>query len=215
MLTNTYVGLSGLAGSGKDLFYSLLSQRVPCVRLSLADPLKEEVLRFSFENYGIDPLTCSREEKNMIRPFLVFHGSMKRKETSGRYWIDKINNKIIKNKITNSIVVITDIRYDDYEKDETFWLKNELRGVLVHITLLEERAGVLSPIPAINKEEERNDPKIKDKADFKITWPRLKNLSPSASDIYVNEFISWLSARKDRPATCEKTQEQAVRGQLP
>ena len=72
------IGLSGVAGAGKDLFYSLLEQSLPCVKASLADSLKRETSEWCKEHYGIDPLRCTREEKDIIRPFLVFHGVNKR-----------------------------------------------------------------------------------------------------------------------------------------
>ena len=49
-----YIGLSGVAGAGKDLFYSLLSKRIPCQRFSLADGLKSDVRDWCIENYNID-----------------------------------------------------------------------------------------------------------------------------------------------------------------
>ena len=40
---NRIIGISGVAGSGNDTFFNLLSERVPCRKYSLADELKREV----------------------------------------------------------------------------------------------------------------------------------------------------------------------------
>ena len=60
------IGIAGVAGAGKDTFYSLLSQRMFCKRASFADFLKKEVRPWCGDQYGIDPCTCSREEKEII-----------------------------------------------------------------------------------------------------------------------------------------------------
>ena len=142
------IGLSGVAGAGKDLFFSLLSEKLNCQKFSLADALKNEVGLFSYPQYGIDPLDCTREEKNTIRPLLVLHGTFKRDQSEGRHWIEQLNKKILLNVLNDSIVVITDIRYDDYPKDEVFWLKEELGGVLVHISLYGQILVDFGPEPS-------------------------------------------------------------------
>ena len=60
------IGLSGVAGSGKDTFYELLDEQINCKRVSLADSLKREVSGWTLKHYGIDALTCSREDKEKI-----------------------------------------------------------------------------------------------------------------------------------------------------
>jgi hypothetical protein len=195
------IGVSGVAGSGKDTFYSILCSKINFKQYSLADELKREVQSWCKEHYGIDSLNCSRREKEIIRPFLVFHGSQKRQESSGRYWIEKISNKILNDKKKNKI--ITDIRYDDFENDEVSWLRKELGGILVHVSQYEIKdvtskrewpkvvKDKVFKEPA-NREEARNDPKIKGKADFRVCWPRKKNPEGLEKQLssYVDEFIS-------------------------
>ena len=127
------IGLSGVAGSGKDTFFEMLAERMACKRVSLGDALKEEVYDWTLKHYQINSLKCSRQDKEKIRPFLVFHGGRKRAQTSGRYWIDLTDKRIARNALDYT-TVITDIRYDDYENDELDWLRNELGGTLVHIS---------------------------------------------------------------------------------
>ena len=95
----SFVGLTGLAGSGKDLFFSLSKdilkkKRKAACRVSLADQLKEQTKSTLKDMFNVDPTNCSREEKDRIRDFLVFYGAMKRKETRGRYWIKKAEKTI-------------------------------------------------------------------------------------------------------------------------
>lgn len=191
------IGISGVAGSGKDTFFHLLNQRINCKRVSLADALKEEVNEWTIKHYGIDALTCSREEKNEIRDFLVFHASKKRKISNGRHWVDIANKKISEHN-SNNHIVITDIRYNHYENDEVSWLKNELGGILVHVRMYEEipdsNEGALIrhySQPA-NEEEAFHDPEVRKDADYQLDWPKFKdkdNLEELLAP-YVDEFTS-------------------------
>ena len=70
---NRIIGVSGVAGVGKDTFFQLLSEIIPCKRYALADELKKEVRQWTKLHYGIDSFDCTIEEKNLIRPFLVEH----------------------------------------------------------------------------------------------------------------------------------------------
>ena len=36
--------------------------------------------------------------------------------------------------LDKATLVITDVRYDEYNNDEVDWLKNELGGTLVHLS---------------------------------------------------------------------------------
>ena len=199
-MDNWVVGLTGVAGCGKDTFFEifsgLLSKRgIKTKRYSLADALKKEVSEWTKIHYGIDAANCSREEKEIIRSFLVFHGSQKRLRTKGRHWIDTLNEKIKSDKLSSdTIIVITDIRYDDYPHDEAHWLQNELRGTLVHISMYEPVLEKCKE-PA-NAEEERNDPKLLNKTNYKIEWPLCNGSQEYIQqrlNHYVEDFIIWLT----------------------
>ena len=205
------IGLSGVAGSGKDTFYQLLAEQTPCVRISLADALKLEVNPWTLEHYGIDSTTSDREDKEKIREFLVFHGLRKREATAGRHWIEKAQEKIRAHtrgkylqRAAHATIVITDIRYDDYPSDEVSWLKDELFGKLVHISQwhwfsdVEEGARIKKYILPANAEEERNDPKLKAKADYLFEAQKIE--STDEEEIkgilrpQMKEFIQWMSS---------------------
>ena len=206
------IGLSGVAGAGKDLFFTLLSEKLNCHKFSLADALKSEAAPFCSQQYGIHPLTCTRQEKDLIRPFLVFHGTFKRNLSEGRHWINKLNKKINKNNLANSIVVITDIRYDDYPKDEGYWLKEELKGVLVHISMYEETPDIEGSHckyyrRPVNEEEARNDPKLRVQADYSVEWKKVKGDVNAKLEPYIDGFISWLDREENGLSAYKKAEK--------
>ena len=187
-----FVGISGVAASGKDLFFNLLKSEldkrgIPAHRYSLADSLKEEASDYLKEHHQVDIFNCTRREKDSVRPFLVFHGSMKRAASEGRHWIEILNSKMKEENLAG-VICVTDIRYDEFEKDEVDWIKGELGGALVHI----KRDGVG---PA-NKEEERQDPSLINKSNYKIEWPTLqgcqKDIESQLTKEYIIKFCDWL-----------------------
>lgn len=190
------IGLAGVAGSGKDTFFELLSKEINCQRYSLADGLKAEVNEWTEKSYGINALTCSRLEKEIIRPFLVFHAGIRRTQSEGRYWIEKLSKELdTRNQNSQIIQVITDIRYDEYEKDEVHWLKEELGGKLIHISMYrrDEKGKVIEKPPA-NSDEARNDPHLRDAADHFIEWPEVDDFTPEKlRDPHITDFIQWLN----------------------
>ena len=197
-MNRTVIGLGGVAGAGKDLFFSLLSKKLPVRRFALADELKRETTRLCMEAYGVDPTNCTREDKEKIRPFLVDYGTQKRNNSNGRHWVDKLSSQIkgfLLNAVTEDIPVVTDIRYQEYDNDEVYWVKEEMGGVLVHISQFEihRATGEKNFLQPANSEEERMDPIVKSLADYEVTWPRVKeDIGRSAVlNQHVNDFVEW------------------------
>lgn len=154
------IGLCGLARSGKDTFFSFIENldfnKKPNVRLPFAQKLKEELDLFLRDKFAISAFTEKEEEKAVIRPILVAYGMQKRSITNGMYWIDEVNKQI--NRFLDDYnYFITDVRFPN----EVSNIK-ERGGICIYI----ERKG---NTPA-NKEEEYNDPIIKDMCDFKFEW---------------------------------------------
>ncbi len=221
-----FIGLSGFAACGKDLFSDLLSEEleshdISLSKVSIAESLKVECRSSLVRLTGIDILNCTREEKDKVRDYLVFYGLVMRDRSGGRHWIDRVSERInhwdsifprepvatleyipeICEADTEGleeeseewdggfphVFCITDIRYDEYKKDEVYWVKKELKGKLIHLT----KEGS----PAANSFEEENDPRLQEKADYKIVWPNCnsdqkeinKHLRPR-----VLQFIDWL-----------------------
>tara|TARA_Y100000593_G_scaffold14582_1_gene27878 strand:+ start:26404 stop:26991 length:588 start_codon:yes stop_codon:yes gene_type:complete len=188
------IGLTGVAGCGKDTFFELVSKEANCQRYSLADGLKDEVNAWTKEAYSIDALHCSRLEKEIIRPFLVSHAGIRRVQTEGRYWIDKLSERIDTSDSPIPIIqIITDIRYSEYEKDEVYWLKEELGGQLIHLSMYsrDDDKNVTWREPA-NEDEARNDPILHNSADYHIEWPELNPFEPEKLKPYIDDFFRYL-----------------------
>ena len=187
----TNIGLSGVAGCGKNTVASIISkllQRLdlPHWELSIANNLKKELSSASKDLYGIDSFNCTREEKDLIRPFLVAHGEIKRKLSNGRHWVDQVTSELAPEKIN----IITDVRFNEYEKDEVYWVKNEINAVLIHISQFREENNKRIFLPPANQAEVKNDPLVKREADFILNWPREKDATRQI--LNCEKLLKWL-----------------------
>ena len=197
---NKIIGLSGLATSGKDFFYDMLSKEVSCRRFSLADELKRTLRGEIIKEHNIDILDCTAKEKEKARPILVDYGKEKRLKSKGRFWIEKLN-KIVREAKTkeDQLTVITDIRYNIYPNDEVEWLKHELGGILVYIKkykLSHNNKGISrSYIDPPNEEEKINNPLVSRAADYVVDWPHVNsdNLEEVRIKLrpHIIKFLNW------------------------
>jgi hypothetical protein len=168
------IGITGVARSGKDTLYSLIEKKlkelnIQTKRYALADNLKYDLRDFIIQKFNIDIYTANFEEKELIRPIMVAYGKSKRMQTQGRYWIELLNSKINEKDF---LPVITDIRYQEYDKDEYFWLKKEKQGIMIHVSRVKNGKIIL---PA-NEEEAKNDKVLSELADYKIIWCTENNM---------------------------------------
>lgn len=206
------IGVSGVAGAGKDLFVQTCIKQLErrgktAGSLAIANLLKLEAKDWCLKHYDIDPTLCSREDKEKIREFLVFHGTMKRKASNGRHWINLTSSVLKDAQQVYDYVFISDVRYSDFEKDEVYWIKEELKGALVHVSqyeiceVLDKGSWPKTKMDRVflqpaNKEEERNDPVLKSKADYTLEWEKSRNIN---KDKYITSevvtFIEWLSSQ--------------------
>jgi hypothetical protein len=209
------IGLSGLAGTGKDLFCQLLIKALSsrgysaAKRYALADELKAETRQFMIDAYGIDIQTCPREQKDLIRPFLVAHGGIRRAMSQGTHWTNRLSE--ILDKERPRIAIVTDVRYDQYPEDELFWLKKKLNGVFVHISMFwfEEVEGKFGDNPVKvqrfvqppNDHEAENDPLLQKQADYRIVWEKTKGVTQEEINEklmpHVFEFVDFIAKEKD------------------
>ena len=181
------VGITGKMNSGKDTCFTLLSQRINCKRVALADSLRRELNPFITDKFGIDLFQCDRTEKDLVRPLLVEYARIKRGQTNGKYFIDKVNNYV---KSVSCIVVVTDIRYIE----EVNWIKNDLNGILVHVSKYKEIDGkrIFSESPI--QDERDNDPKMRAAADYLIEWPEVDDVSELGP--YADKLLAFLEELK-------------------
>ena len=175
------VGITGKINSGKDTMFALLSQRVNCKRVALADSLRRELNPFIIDKFGVDLFNCERAEKDLVRPILVEYARIKRGQTNGRYFIDKIDSYV---KSLNCTVVVTDIRY----VEEVNWIKNQLNGILVHVSKYKEVDGKRIFSESSIQDERDNDPKMRAAADYLIEWPEVEDISELSC--YVDGFLA-------------------------
>ena len=184
---NKIIGITGVATSGKDTLCNLIieflkEKNINAKRIALADKLKEDLYLFIKEKFNINIFDLSPEQKKIIRPILVGYGMSQRSISKGTHWTKKIDSYLEELKHNNILPIITDIRYQEYPSDEYFWLKSK-NGILIHISRIENG----KEIPPANSEEERNDIRLKELADLKLSW----NTEPKMCLLYDNN-ISFL-----------------------
>lgn len=183
------VGLTGLAGSGKDTFYSLLSKKLPFVRYAIADELKIMLRQDLLEKYGFDILNCNRDEKNVMRDDIVSFAKQRREETQGKYWTTILQEKILSSP--DKYICITDIRFNYYREDEVFWLKTKLKGKLIDVSSYSPLNGKFMSPP--NQEESVNYPLTRSAADYFVMWPKVQNIK--SLDIFIEQAILDLNIK--------------------
>ena len=209
LMSANFIGVSGIAGSGKDLFCSSVQQFYKKNRklkrkvhiLSLAKQLKDDIAPACINIFHIDPRTCSRQQKEKIRDFIVFHAEVMRQKSKGRYWIDRLEKEVSSNRriSENDIVMISDLRHDEFPKDESHWILKEKKGIIVHVKkhLLSEisetsnLSGTRFYAEAPNAKEKFNDPKMQKKANYLLDWPHLNQDDPNNLQEYVKNFCDW------------------------
>lgn len=165
------IGITGVARSGKDTFYSILKKflkekNIESQRIALADELKKELGDFVEKKFKIDLNKCDGSDKELIRPLMVAYGKCRRVQTEGKYWTSLVDPRVKDLKKESILPVITDIRYIEYKEDEYSWLKSH-NGILIHLS---RKLDDGSFVPPANIEEKSNDNKLKAVADFSICW---------------------------------------------
>ena len=173
-MTKKYIGVSGVARSGKNLFCDIaikqLSQKgVKAKQYALAYYLKKDCEEFIRTKLGLDVFTEKTEDKTIFREMLVWYGGVKRKQTDGAYWTSMLQKDM--DADDNEVIFVSDIRYDQYPKDEVYWIKEVLGGYLVHVSKYtyndwDERVFTEPP----NEHEKLNDPLVKLKSDYLLQW---------------------------------------------
>lgn len=177
-MENNMIGLTGVARSGKDTFYSILKRylkekNIESQRIALADNLKHELGDFVKDKFKIDLNKCDGSDKELIRPLMVSYGKCRRVQTEGKYWTSLVESKVKELNKNNILPIITDIRYIEYKEDEYAWLKQH-NGILVHISRKLDDGSI---IPPANIEEKSNDNKLKAVADYSISWETCQDVN--------------------------------------
>lgn len=156
------ISISGNAGVGKDSLARILQTKLPKSSIySLAYTLRletEGILR----QFGYNVWSQDRSEKEVFRNFLVEYAELARKSTKGTYYWKKLQEAIELNK--EELVLVPDVRYDEYENDEVWWVKQN--GILVYIEAYKNG----SKVGPANYKEEQNEGKLAAKCDHLLVW---------------------------------------------
>lgn len=184
------IGLTGVAKSGKDTLFEILKERlslnfnINIERASLADALKREIKDFCVKEYGINPLNCNPEEKEIIRPYLVFYGNFQRFKSNGSYWWKKLQP--LTQEETKNWLIVTDIRYCQYEQDDYYFISKN-NGTLIHLSREDKDGNLIKPA---NQQEEIYDPRMKCLSDIHFKW---KTSPKEELESQVDKLISLLT----------------------
>lgn len=180
------IGIAGASRSGKDtLCRSLIrilneKYNIEAERRSIAgDLIKKNLRSIIMNSVGIDSFTENTEEKELIRPLLVEYGKLMRNNTKGRYFVE--NFEVVKEKT----LIIPDIRYAEYLKDEIHWIRNEVNGYLIFL----ERENIKDA----NETEKINNKKLKIFSNCCIRWGKLDENNESDRKIIDNYSIKILN----------------------
>ncbi len=169
------IAIGGSARVGKNLFTTYAREyfhdkNKTTAEFALADELKYDLEDFVKEKLGVDIWTDDTVVKNKIRDLMVAYGRIQREATGGMYWVNKLRPKI--EDCAADVIFITDCRYPNDEVD----FVHSLGGKVIHISRysVDWLAGFKIWQEGINSEEIKNDPLVKQKADFKFEWEDLK-----------------------------------------
>jgi hypothetical protein len=204
------IGVGGVARAGKNTFAKLLSAELDslgfsCETFAIADRLKRDTDDFCLSKFGISAFTTKTEEKSSIRDLLVGYGDSKRRLSQGKCFTQEAEKKI--NESRCDVAIVSDVRFDEFEEDEVFWIKEKMSGILIHVarftfaTVEENEKGELkglnerSFVGPANGSEQVNDPKVRDAADFSFNWPTFDENYEQRCLSYVEKFVQWLIDR--------------------
>lgn len=195
-MTKKYIGVSGVARSGKNLFCDiaikqLVDKKIKANQYALAYYLKKDCEDFIRSKLGLNVFTEKTEEKSIFREMLVWYGGVKRKQTEGTYWTSMLQKDIENDD--SEVIFISDIRYDQYPNDEVYWIKEVLKGKLLHVSKysyndFDEKIFTQPP----NDHEKINDPLVKLKSDYRLEWKQSDITDvPLLKNEYLNDRVNY------------------------
>ena len=167
------IGISGYARSGKDTLASILKSsftenKIKAKIFSFAFALKNDIDSFCLSKIGISAFTEDTDQKSKIRPMLISYGQVQRGTSSGTYWLKKLKPEIDQFfENGGDVAVVSDLRFKEFEFDETDFIKSYKNNAIVTISRIMEN-GMLNI--AAHESELENLPRISKIADFELTW---------------------------------------------
>lgn len=159
------LGIGGNAGVGKDTLGRILKTLLPnSETFSLAFSLRKETEKI-LKKFNHNVWTQNRSAKSEFRMFLVEYAELARKATHGQYFWKKLNKEIKKNHSYLDYAIVTDVRFDEYDRDEVFWVKNN--GELIYLSAEDRNKQMVGPA---NYKEQQNGPRLAAKHDHHLHW---------------------------------------------
>lgn len=195
MSNKTFIGLCGVARCGKDTMCNAMIEVLKThglvgKRASIADSIRSSLYKFIKEEFNIDIWNASLSEKEIIRGIMVEFGLAKRAESKGVHLTDALQPKIdLEFDSGTDVIIVPDIRYDVYPKDELYWAKVLNEGKIVHISKIVSynEDGTPNFLPPVNEQEVENDPKLKAQSDYAMAWETKGEFNDNNSEYYLNK----------------------------
>jgi hypothetical protein len=191
------IGVGGFARCGKDTFVAIAKDILQqngfnAHRYAFADELKREVDHM-MKAYGFNPtiFTEDTDIKTLNRPLLLWWGCQRRRESpGGLYWVEKVDEvlKKVKQNLSEqhsdeTVALISDVRF----ANEVDWVRKDWSGFFVHL----RRYALTMDGPkfdkAPNDEEEKNDPIIALRADYRLEWE--SRSIPAGEDVMKDQYL--------------------------
>lgn len=192
------IGISGYARSGKDTLANILKSsftenKIKTKIFSFAFALKNDIDSFCLSKIGISAFTEDTDQKSKIRPMLISYGQVQRGASSGTYWLKKLKPEIDQFfENDGDVAVVSDLRFKEFEFDETDFIKSYENNAIVTISRIMEN-GMLNV--AAHESELENLPRISKIADFELTWNtnnnknELKSQSKNCLDFLCSKIL--------------------------
>ncbi len=184
------LAVSGVARCGKNLFASSLIRilneaGIETKEYSFAKELKKEVNPLTALNLGISAFTEDDKEKAIIRPLLLCWGTDVWRKLDENHWVKKVED-VIKNSTVPHIAVVTDARFEN----ECLWAQRN--GFVFHVEKLKDG----KVLPPNNKDEEKNDPIVKNLANYRHIWQTFGDDHANLGYYNVRELVNSLFSDK-------------------
>ena len=164
-MVNSYkVTISGVARCGKNLSARSAVKYfrefgIFAKEYSFAYELRKECNPFTLLSFGISAFTENDDEKKIIRPLLLCVGTQMWRNLDVDHWVKKVD-EAINNDPHPHIAVLSDGRFSN----EIEW--SNKNGTSIHLT----RTNNGIPVPPNNKDEQENDPLVKNLCKFHHSW---------------------------------------------
>ena len=176
------VGKNSLANIFLDIF---AAKNIYAKQYAFADELKKELDPLFLINAGVSAFTEDPTEKELIRGVLIEYGTGFWRKKDPDHWIKRLEQNI--NAAIPHIVIVTDVRF---ASNEAPWVKKN-GGKLIYLDRLDDSGKFFPPA---GKDEEENNPKLMNQADFIKVWNNFSNSSDSTGyykgEQFFNEIFS-------------------------